>query len=235
VAPQGAVTSATACPPLITGSDWQAGAPSAQAGSPAMPSFQGGPGSPPRSAPCAGGRHAGCGHLGAIARGQQGRGRPSVLPCFCTCHSACPLGSRLWVIPRTVWQQQCTCPGTEQAARKLDEADRHTPDFAHFEREQQERREKSEHERQERRAARREALDAARAAGAGQTLQQITEIYQAELRSRGLPPPSGLLLDAHADTIARNRQKMSLIFAARVLAEMGKELSQLRKFSWHPP
>jgi hypothetical protein len=179
--------------------------------------------------------HADCGHLGAIARGHRDRGRPAVLPCFCTCHSACPLGSRLWVIARTVWQQQCTCPGTEQAARKLDEADRHTPDFAHFEREHQERRESSERERQERRAARREALDAARAAGAGQTRQQIREIYEAELRSRGLELPSGLLLDAYSDMIARNRQKMSLRFAARVLAEIGKDLSQLRKFSWHPP
>jgi hypothetical protein len=141
----------------------------------------------------------------------------------------------VWVIPRTVWQQQCTCPGTEQAARKLDEADRHTPDFAQFEREPQERRERSEREQQERRAARRQALDAARATGAGQTRQQIKEIYQAELRSRGLPLPSGLLLDAYSDMIARNRQKMSLRFAARVLAEIGKDLSQVRKFSWHPP
>jgi hypothetical protein len=84
------------------------------------------------------------------------------------------------------------------------------------------------------RAARRQAFDAARAAGAGRTRQQIREIYQAELRSRGLPLPSDLLLDAYSDMIARNRQKMSLRFAARVLAEMGKDFNKAREASWHP-
>src|ERR1017187_491562 len=125
--------------------------PTSRQGSQAMPQFQGGgSGQPLRSASCVGGMHADCGHLGAIARGPQNDGRPSVLRCFCACHSACPLANRVWVIPRAVWQEQCTCPGTEQAARKLDEADTVTPDFAELERKQQERRDRHQRERQER-------------------------------------------------------------------------------------
>jgi hypothetical protein len=135
---------------------------------------------------------------------------------------------------RPPWRDRPRTPRS-RAARKLNEAGRHTPDFAQFQREHQERRERSERERQERRAARREAFEAARAAGAGQTRQQIKEIYEAELRSRGLPLPADVLLDAHSDIIARDRQKMSLSFAARVLAQMGKDLGQLRKSSRHPP
>ena len=195
-----------------------------------MPQFQGGgSGQPLRSASCVGGMHADCGHLGAIARGPQNDGRPSVLRCFCACHSACPLANRVWVIPRAVWQEQCTCPGTEQAARKLDEADTVTPDFAEFERQQQERRDRHQRERQERRTALREAFDAARGAGAGKSREQIREIYVAELRARGVPMPSDLLLDAYADAIARNRPKMTVRFAVRVLTEMGKEFAELRK------
>jgi hypothetical protein len=173
--------------------------------------------------------HADCGHLGAIAREPQNYGRPSVLRCFCACHSACPLANRVWVVPRAVWQEQCTCPGTEQAARRLDEADTVTPDFAEFERQQQERRDRNQRERQERRTALREAFDAARAARAGKSREQIREIYVAELRARGAPMPSDLQLDAYADAIARNRPKMTVRFAVRVLTEMGKELVELRK------
>src|SRR5271169_5665829 len=93
-----------------------------------------GPGGPPRSRSCTGGRHADCGHLGSVARSWAAR--PAVLLCYCTCHSQCPLAGRLPLVAREIWQAQCICPGTDLATDKLDEAEREeTPDFADFERE----------------------------------------------------------------------------------------------------
>lgn len=43
-----------------------------------------------------------------------------------------------------------------------------------------------------------------------------------ELRARGYPLPSDLVLDACADAAARGRQKMSPTYAVRVVAELGK-------------
>jgi hypothetical protein len=59
-------------------------------------------------------------------------------------------------IAQAVWEQRCTCPGTEQARRNLGEPRRDHSDFAGF-------RERARHERQEQRAARDEAFDEARA------------------------------------------------------------------------
>jgi hypothetical protein len=41
------------------------------------------------------------------------------------------------------------------------------------------------------------------------------------LRARGQAVPSDLVLDATADAIARNREKLSVAYLARVLAELG--------------
>jgi hypothetical protein len=49
----------------------------------------------------------------------------------------------------------------------------------------------------------------------------------AELRARGLTLPSGLVLDATADAIARNREKFSAAYSARVAAELGRDLWKL--------
>ena len=137
------------------------------------------------------------------------------------------------LVTREVWQARCVCPGTDLAAGKLDEAERDGQDFGDFERRWQERRERSARESQQRRAAKREAFTAARAAGAGKSRAQIREIYVAELRARGLSLPSDLVLDATADAIARNREKFSVIYSARVLAELGRDFRKL--FSRHDP
>jgi hypothetical protein len=157
-----------------------------------------------RSVTCEEGMHANCGHVGAFPRGRGGRA--SVLRCDCTCHSACVLAERQPIIPPAVWQQQCSCPGTEQAL---------------------ERHERSELERPERRAASSAAKEAARAS---KTPEQIRAIYEAELRSRGLTLPSGLVLDRYAEMLAGNAQAMSLTSGPRVLADFGKECQRL---FWH--
>jgi hypothetical protein len=183
-------------------------------------SSQGGPGAPPRSRSCAGGRHADCGHLLSVAR--RWGARPALLLCLCTCHSECPLADRLPFVTRDVWQAQCRCPGASLAADKLDEAERDAPDFAEAERRRQESRANSERESQQRRAARHEAFEAARDAATGKDRLEIRELFVAELRARGLTIPSDLVLDAFADAIARNREKFSLVYSIRVLAEMGQ-------------
>jgi hypothetical protein len=55
----------------------------------------------------------------------------------------------------------------------------------------------------------------------------------AELRVRGLTIPSDLVLDATADAVARNRDKFSVAYSVRVLAEMGRDFRKL--FSHHGP
>lgn len=198
-----------------------------------MPSFQGG--QQPRSDPCVNGMHADCGHLYAVALSEgDGRVSLSVIRCTCTCHAACPLASWIWSVPRQVWQEQCTCPGTEQAARKLDEAGSELPDFAEVKRQLHEHLKTDRRARENRRTARGEAFDAARRRGAGKSREQAREIYVAELRARGVPMPSDLVLDAYADAIARNRSKFTVSYAARVLAELGKDLAEIRKRSRHP-
>jgi hypothetical protein len=151
-----------------------------------------------------------------------------VLLCLCTCHSDCRLADRLPLVTREIWQAQCVCPGTGQAAGKLDEAEQEeVPDFAEFERQWHERRANSGQESRQRRAASREAFEAARAASTGKNRAEIREIYVAELRARGLAIPSGLVLDAYADAIARNRDKFSVPYSVRVLAEMGRDFRKL--------
>jgi hypothetical protein len=85
-------------------------------------------------------------------------------------------------------------------------------------------------ERQQEREAR-EAREATRAAAEGKSRGQIREIYVGELRARGLTVPSGLVLDATADAIARNREKFSMAYSARLVAEAGRNLWKLRQRS----
>lgn len=49
----------------------------------------------------------------------------------------------------------------------------------------------------------------------------------AELRGRGLTIPSDLVLDAYADAIARNREKFSVVYSVRVLAELGRDFRKI--------
>ena len=128
-----------------------------------------------------------------------------------------------------MWDGLCDCPGTDQAADRLDAALRDLPNFGDFARQWRERRQEyaGYGDPSQRRAAKQQAFDAARAASAGQSRAQIREIYVAELRARGLNMPSDLVLDATADAIARNRDKFTLAYSARVLAELGRDLRKL--------
>ena len=180
----------------------------------------------PRSGACTGERHADCGHLLGISRGWDAP--PDVLLCQCSCHSKCPLADQFLLATREVWPAQCICPGTDRVADKLDEAEREEPPhFDDFERQWQERRANAERESQQRQAARREAFEAARAAATGKSRAEIREIYVAELHARGLTVPSDLVLDAYADAIARNREKLSVVYSVRVLAELGRDFTKV--------
>jgi hypothetical protein len=88
-------------------------------------------------------------------------------------------------------------------------------------------------ESQQRRAARREAFEATRAASTRKNRAEIRVIYMAELRARGLTIPSDLVLDAIADAVARNRDKFTVAYSMRVLAEIGRDFRKL--FSHHGP
>ena len=57
--------------------------------------------------------------------------------------------------------------------------------------------------------------------------KEIREIYVEELRAQGLAIPSDILLEAHADAIARNRDKFSPAYSVRLLAEMGRDVRKL--------
>ena len=148
--------------------------------------------------------------------------------CRCDCHSTCLLTGRGPFVSRTIWDGLCTCPGADLAADRLDAAQQDGPDYGDFARQWHEGREKYPRgDPWQRRAAKQEAFEAARAASTGKTRVQIREIYVSELQARGLTVPSDLVLDATADAIARNRDKFTLAYSARVLAELGRDLRKL--------
>jgi hypothetical protein len=124
-------------------------------------------------------------------------------------------------VPRATWQRLCTCPGTDEARRRLDEAaEEEFPDFAEF-------REKARRARQVRDDSRREAFGAARAAVAGKSREQVRELYAAELRSRGLAVPADQILDTYAAAIAGDRLPGGL--PMYLLTEIGKDFGKLIK------
>ena len=190
-----------------------------------MPGYQApqdGPDGEFRSRSCVTGAHEDCGHLGFVGSVLRVGGRPPLVLCRCGCHLACTLAGRLGVSHST-WVGLCDCPGTELAEDRIDQAARDAPDFPDFERLLRERRQ----ERARERLQEREAREATRAAAAGKSRGQIREIYVGELRARGLTVPSGLVLDATADAISRNRDKLSAAYSARIVAELGRGLWKL--------
>jgi hypothetical protein len=92
-----------------------------------------------------------------------------------------------------VWRESCSCAGAEQERRRQDQAGVEFPDF---------REHMARHQRDSQ--SRREASHAVRAKARGKSREEIRDLYEAELRSRGLPIPSEDVLAANVDAITGN-------------------------------
>jgi hypothetical protein len=151
----------------------------------------------PRTLACARDTHRECPHFVGMGGGlnpRQLRLEFGTLLCQCPCHDACPLGSTgHGTAPFKVWRDSCTCPGADRARQRMAETGAEPPSF----REMRERQHQNDR-------ARREAFRAARRAAAGRSRAEIRELYLAELRARGLAPPSEPSLAATVEHIAGN-------------------------------
>jgi hypothetical protein len=115
------------------------------------------------------------------------------------------------------WYTSCTCPGAEQERRAIDEAGIEIRDFDELR-----------EETRRRSLVRKEAFGAARARAAGESREEIREIFVAELRARDLKIPAEPVLDAVVEYITGNP-----LPAARVLGEslvqIGKGIYELSR------
>jgi hypothetical protein len=146
-----------------------------------------------RSQACARGAHRECAHLSGPHRGF---GAPL---CMCACHSECPLGGDP-AAPVKSWRQLCSCPGAGQERTRQDEAGER---FADFDKKRWEERRRVARARKK---ASDEAFQAIRAAAVpGKSPEEIRELLNAGLRSRGLPT-----LSAHpAEMSEENRELLA--------------------------
>src|SRR5215475_7432633 len=153
-----------------------------------------------RALACAREAHDDCPHLFGIRI--SGAFNPRVLHlglgatmCRCSCHSTCPVapGGKQMTVPWKVWWASCTCPGADQARRRMEDAGVEFADPGELW-------EKAKRDS----AARNEAFRSARDRAAGRSRDEVREIYLAELRSRGLPMPSFDVVDATVDLIMGN-------------------------------
>jgi hypothetical protein len=171
---------------------------------------------------CGAKAHAGCAHFVTVGGGFNPRRLRLEFGaglCPCSCHAPCPVateGKRLTVSPQ-VWRESCTCPGADDARRRLDESGAEFPDFSGM---WEDRRRQS--------RARREACEATRARAAGKSRDEIRAIYLAEREARGLGVPSEAVLDAVADQIAGNPLPAARL-AADGVVQMGKALRDLSR------
>jgi len=134
-----------------------------------------------------------------------------LLLCRCSCHAECALGgTRRRAVPFTVWRDSCTCPGADRARQRIAETGTEPPDFREI-------RERQAHVSQ----ARKDAFQAASRAAAGKSRDEIRDLYLAELRSRGLEPPSEQFLEATVERIAGNPVP-SVRLLGEGLAQMAK-------------
>jgi hypothetical protein len=118
-------------------------------------------------------------------------------------------------VPLKTWRELCTCPGAEQARRRLDEDG---VDFRDFD-EMWEHAERRSH-------ARKTAFEATRARAAGKGRDEIREIYVAELTARGLKQPSDAVLDAVVDRI-RGNPLPAVRLGVEGLVQVGKGVHEL--------
>jgi len=74
--------------------------------------------------------------------------------------------------------------------------------------------------------ARKEAMDAVRVRAAGLSREQIKDLYQAELRARGLEVSPDVILDAHVSVIAGDCHP-DVRLLGRALADLARLLGGL--------
>jgi hypothetical protein len=130
--------------------------------------------------------------------------------CQCSCHCACPLGGTgRWSVPFRVWLNSCACPGADRVRHRFAEVGE--PPRVDEVRERVERDGR----------ARKEAFEAARRAAAGKSRDEIRELYVAELRSRGVDPPTEPFLAATVEHIAGNPVPRARL-VAHGMAGLGK-------------
>jgi hypothetical protein len=169
----------------------------------------------PRSLTCTREAHRDCPHFAGMGGGglnpRRLRLEFGTILCRCSCHAECVLsGTSRMAVPFKVWRDSCTCPGGGRARRRMAEAGTEPPDFREI------------RERQEQVAqARKDAFQAASCAAAGRSRDEIRELYLAELRSRGLEPPSEQFLEATVERIAGNPSP-SVRLVGEGLAQMAK-------------
>ena len=78
--------------------------------------------------------------------------------------------------------------------------------------------------------ARREAFDVTRANAAGRSREQIRELYEAEMRARGLAMPPEEILDAQVDAITGDYRAITRLMSRQV----GNAAKFVRDL-FHPP
>jgi hypothetical protein len=130
--------------------------------------------------------------------------------CKCECHASCPISGRRISIPSREWHDSCSCPGAQAKRDLWALAGIGVPDF---------REKKAEVQRESR--LRREAFDAVRARAAGRSRAEIRDLYEDELRARGVRIPADEVLDAKADAIAGD-YRSSVRMAGSAVADLAK-------------
>jgi hypothetical protein len=122
-------------------------------------------------------------------------------------------------VPMQVWRESCSCAGAEQERRRQDQASVEFPDF---------REHMARHQRDSQ--SRREAFHTVRTRARGKSREEIKDLYESELRSRGLPIPSEDVLDANVDAITGN-----YLPGARLLGRCMADLAKLAGGILRPP
>ena len=139
-----------------------------------------------QSLSCLEGLHEECGHWRGYRVAlnlRRLRREGFAMLCGCGCHSSCPVTNEENTVGDAAWRQWCTCPGAEAIRGTRDQVETQPINFSDF-------RDGWAKYRQESKT-RREAFKAAQASAAGMDLEQLKDLYVAELRSRGLTMPDG--------------------------------------------
>jgi hypothetical protein len=166
--------------------------------------------------------HGSCAHFAAQGGGinpRRLRLEAGAGLCACSCHSSCPVAvsDKRMTVPLKTWHESCTCPGAEEARRRLEQDGADLRGFGEMW-----------EDRRRLTRARREASEAARARAAGKTRDETREIYLAELNARDLPEPSGAVLDAIVDSIGGNPLP-AVRLATESLVQTGKAIGRLSR------